>query len=149
MLLILWYCEPLGWRKLLVTILRKEYETNALENVQTSRTRYLAGHSLLSICLDPKSALAEGNRHLKCLNYIGRIHSWEFDSYSDGREIRCLLWNQKFHYCVYKNPPLVPTLSKFNPFHTLSSDCLKINFNIILPSIYSSVFQVVIFPSGF
>jgi hypothetical protein len=35
----------------------------------------------------------------------------EADSSSAAREIRRVLWNSKFRYCVYKASPLLPVLS--------------------------------------
>jgi hypothetical protein len=59
----------------------------------------------------------------------------ETDSRSASLEILCLLWILKIHYRVYKNPPLVPTLSKIKLVHTFQPVSLKSIF--ILSSIYT------------
>jgi hypothetical protein len=60
--------------------------------------------------------------------------SWEANSRLASREISCLLWNPRVHYCSHKSPPPVSFLSQMNLIHTLPPYFLKINSNIILPS---------------
>jgi hypothetical protein len=58
--------------------------------------------------------------------------SWEYRNYVATQEISCILWNQKFHYCTYKNLPLTPILNQINPVHTFLSYFFKIYFHIII-----------------
>jgi hypothetical protein len=70
----------------------------------------------------------------------------ETNTHSSRQEIPLPLWNQKVHYRVHRNPPLVPILSQVNPVnfpHYFS----KINSNIIIPSVPTS--SRGLFPSGF
>ena len=60
--------------------------------------------------------------------------SWEANGFSASQEIPHILWNPKFHYCIHKSPPPLPTFSQLVPVHTSTSHFLKIHFNIILPS---------------
>jgi hypothetical protein len=53
---------------------------------------------------------------------------WEADS-SSPSQISRSVWNTKFHDRIHKNLQAVPILSQMNPFHTLPSCFLKLNFN--------------------
>jgi len=56
---------------------------------------------------------------------------WEANIFSASQEIPNILWNTKFHYCVYKCVPVVPILSQINSVQFI----FYINFSIILPYI--------------
>jgi hypothetical protein len=43
------------------------------------------------------------------------------------------LWNPKFHYRVYKSPPLEPMLIQPNPVGTIDPYLPKVQLNVILP----------------
>jgi len=45
--------------------------------------------------------------------------SSESNQFSAGQEIPCILWNPKFHYCVYKSLLPVSFLSQINPAHAI------------------------------
>ena len=60
--------------------------------------------------------------------------SWEANQFSASQEIPHILWEPKIHYRIYKCPPPVPILSQFDPVLTPTSYFLKIQINIILPS---------------
>ena len=64
--------------------------------------------------------------------------SWETNRFSSSREIPCIFWNLKVHYCVHKCPPPVPNQFQLDPVHTPTSHFLKIYLNIILPSMSGS-----------
>jgi hypothetical protein len=70
--------------------------------------------------------------------------SWEANRSSAIQEITQILCNPKVHYLIHKSPPPVPILSQLNPIHAPSL-CLKVHFNIILPS-NAWVSQVVSYP---
>jgi len=64
--------------------------------------------------------------------------SSEANQFSASQEIPHILWNPKIHYCIHKCPPLVPTLSQLDPVHTPAFYFLKMQHNIILPSMSGS-----------
>jgi len=56
---------------------------------------------------------------------------WEANSHSASQEILRLFFSPKFHFPVYKSPPLVPILSQMHLLHTFPPYFPKIHFNII------------------
>ena len=45
-----------------------------------------------------------------------------------------IVWNLRFHYRLYKNPSILPTLRQINPVLASPSHILMIHRNIIFPS---------------
>jgi hypothetical protein len=60
--------------------------------------------------------------------------SWEGSRFSAGQEIPRILQKMKVHYRIKKCAPPDPILSHINPVHDPTPHFLKINRNIILPS---------------
>ena len=60
--------------------------------------------------------------------------SWEASRFSASQEIPHISGNPKIHYFSHKCPPPVPILNQLDPVHNPTSQFLKINLNIILPS---------------
>jgi len=91
-----------------------------------------------------------------CETFMGRLHSvsflvtylltylltysmeqspsWEASRFSASQEIPHISGNPKIHYFSHKCPPPVPILNQLDPVHNPTSQFLKINLNIILPS---------------
>lgn len=54
------------------------------------------------------------------------------------------MWNPKAHYCVYKSPALVSTLSQISPVHTTTTYRCMIHF--LPPSVFLVVSFLQVFP---
>jgi hypothetical protein len=67
-------------------------------------------------------------------NSMEQSPSWEANSHSASKEIPCLLWNPKVHYCVNKSLSLVPVLSQMKLVHTFRLCFPKIPSNVTFPS---------------
>jgi hypothetical protein len=59
---------------------------------------------------------------------------WEAGSHSASQESPHILWNQKIHYLLHKNPSLGLSPSHLNSVHNLTTHFFKIQFHITLPS---------------
>ena len=57
---------------------------------------------------------------------------------TSSQEIPCIFGNSKVPYCIYKCPPPAPIRRHIYPDQAHPSHFLKINLNIILPSIPGS-----------
>ena len=68
---------------------------------------------------------------------MAQLPSWEANRSSASHQTPPILWNQTVHYCVRRACPLslalVRSIQSMPPYHFL-----KINFNIILPSMPGS-----------
>ena len=73
--------------------------------------------------------------------------SWEANLLTASQEIPQILWNPKFHYCIYKCPPRNPILSQINPGNDPTSHSSK--SILILSSHLCLGLWNGIFPSGF
>jgi hypothetical protein len=66
-------------------------------------------------------------------NSVEMSPTCEAASCAATQEFPKILWSQKVHHRVHKNPVLVPILSQIDSVHTTPSCLSKIHFNIIHP----------------
>ena len=59
---------------------------------------------------------------------------WNALLFAASQVILRILWNQKFHFHIYKFLPSFPIPSQVGPFYTPTYHFLKIQLNIILQS---------------
>jgi hypothetical protein len=80
-------------------------------------------------------------------NFMQQRPSWEANSHPASQEIPPILWNPKFHYGVFKSPPLNPILNQlihYTPCHLIcltsiliSSSHLRLGISKPLPFTFS------------
>jgi len=73
--------------------------------------------------------------------------SWEPNCFLASQEIPRLVWNPKVHYCIYKHPPPIRTLSQITAVPVSLTHFLKIH--LILPYHPCLGIPGGLFPSGF
>jgi hypothetical protein len=66
---------------------------------------------------------------IKPYNSMEQSPSWQANNSSDGQEIPRILWNPRLHYCVHKNPPLVPIMSLLGQIHMFTPYFFKKYFD--------------------
>jgi hypothetical protein len=66
------------------------------------------------------------------LTYL--LYAAEPFRFSASQELPRILWNPQVHYHIHKCPPTLSILKQPNPVHNPTSDFMKIQLNIILPS---------------
>jgi hypothetical protein len=82
---------------------------------------------------------------LKMFNRSMEQSRGEADNRSASPEVSRCVCNPRFHYRVYKSPPLDPVHSQLNPICTFTPYIFKINYNIIHQSVLRFLKQFLTF----